>query len=594
MFRIVDHRCGHYALLSVTAVALIFPMLGAPSLWDLDEGNNAEAAREMLDCGNWVVPTFNYQLRVDKPALLYWLQIGAFRLFDINEFAARLPSALAALAAVAMTYELGRQLFGPATGFLAGLVLASTTLFCASAHFANPDALLNAFTILTLLCFWRSFALQGRAWSAMGGISAGFAVLAKGPVGLVLPVGVMALFLMSSRKLRLLWERRVLAAAAAFFLIALPWYIWVGAETKIAFLRGFIMEHNVGRYLHSMEHHGGPAYYYLVVLAIGFAPWSAFLGLAAWYGTARRAREDSLERFTAGCSGGHQPEAPAKGLQNPSLTLQAGVRRYTQSQSPPGGASGCAATASYRFLWVWIAVYFLFFSLAGTKLPNYILPLYTPLAILTARFFDRWWHGAIEPPAWALRGSVASLALVGIGTSAALLVAGGAFPVPAQHNRPLSGLAVWAVLGALPVFGAATAWWLLRGRQHGAVIVSITGSCILFVGGLFALGSPAVDAHKAPRALIQAAQAQHTDREIRVGCYQYFQPSLVFYCRREVQRFQNEEQVLEFLRCPLPVYLFLPATTWDTLRERVSGPHHLLARHEDLYRRHDVVVVMNR
>src|SRR5713101_9776458 len=140
MTQSLSNRCGHYLLLLALAAGLSFPNLGGPSLWDIDEGNNAEAAREMLDCGNWVVPTFNYQLRVDKPALLYWLQIGAFRLFGINEFAARFPSALAALAAVLMTYELGGRMFGAATGLLAGLILASTGLFCASAHFANPDA----------------------------------------------------------------------------------------------------------------------------------------------------------------------------------------------------------------------------------------------------------------------------------------------------------------------------------------------------------------------------------------------------------------------------------------------------------------------
>src|SRR5262249_21029848 len=190
-----------------------------PSLGDIDEGNNVEAGREMFVSGNWIVPTFNFQLRVDKPALLYWLQIGAFRLFGVNEFAARSPSALAALAAVVLTYELGRRMFGPTTGLLAGLVLASTGLFCASAHFANPDALLNAFTLLTLLLCWRSLAGSGRVWSIAGGSSAGLAVLAKGPVGLVLPIAVIALFLLWTRRLRLLWDRRLLGAALAFVLV---------------------------------------------------------------------------------------------------------------------------------------------------------------------------------------------------------------------------------------------------------------------------------------------------------------------------------------------------------------------------------------
>src|SRR6266700_4048129 len=74
MFQKLNHRAGHYFLLAAIVAITCLPNLGAPSLWDIDEGNNAEAAREMFDSGDWVVPTFNYVLRVDKPALLYWLQ----------------------------------------------------------------------------------------------------------------------------------------------------------------------------------------------------------------------------------------------------------------------------------------------------------------------------------------------------------------------------------------------------------------------------------------------------------------------------------------------------------------------------------------
>src|SRR6266545_3632091 len=94
MFPLFEHRLGHYALLCLVAAALCLVNLGAPSLWDIDEGHNAEAAREMLVAGNWIVPTFNYRLRSDKPALLYWLQIGAYHVFGVNEGAARFPSAL--------------------------------------------------------------------------------------------------------------------------------------------------------------------------------------------------------------------------------------------------------------------------------------------------------------------------------------------------------------------------------------------------------------------------------------------------------------------------------------------------------------------
>jgi 4-amino-4-deoxy-L-arabinose transferase-like glycosyltransferase len=560
MFQRLHHRDGHYLLLLVVGAGLFLPNLGVPSLWDIDEGNNAEAAREMLESGNWVVPTFNYQLRIDKPALLYWLQIACYRGFGVGEWAARLPSALAALAAVLLTYELGRRLFGAATGLIAGVVLASAGLFCAAAHFANPDALLNAFTVLTFLIFWRGFTHRDRTWFVPAGVSMGLAVLAKGPVGLVLPAGVIGLFLLCSRRLRLLLDRRLLLGIVAFALVALPWYAWVGAETKGAFLRGFLRTHNWDRYLSPMEHHGGPFYYYFVVLALGFAPWSVFLGLAAWC---------SLREWKHGSA----PERKAEDA----------VLRTLRS-----------APRAHVFLWCWIAVYFVFFSFSGTKLPNYILPIYAPVAFLTARFFDRWRRGVLQPPAWAIRLSLGVLILVGIGTSVAFALAGGVVEARFLHGRRFPGLEAGAVLGIVPLLGALVAWWCARRDYRGAFVASLALTAVLFIGALIGWGGAALDAQKAPRPLVQACIDAPTAREIRVGYYQYFQPSLVFYSRREVHCLSNDEQTLEFLRCPLPVYLFLPGSEWDRLKEKAPGPHRLLGRHYDLYRGYDVVLVTNR
>jgi 4-amino-4-deoxy-L-arabinose transferase-like glycosyltransferase len=553
MFQSFNNRFGHYALLLAVAGVLIFPHLGRPSLWDIDEGNNAEAAREMMESENWIVPTFNYQLRVDKPALLYWLQIAGYRLCGVNELAARLPSALAALLTVLLVYELSRGMFNPATALIAGIMVVSTIGFCASAHFANPDALLHACTTLSLLIFWRSYAKSGRGWFVPAGIAAGFAVLAKGPVGLVLPLAVVASFLLWSGQLRLLWDRRLMWGGLAFTLVALPWYIWVTNDTKGDFLRGFFGTHNVNRFLNPMENHRGPVFYYLAVLAVGFAPWSIFSGFAAWYGTGERGRQD--DGNTVG-------------------ELKIG--------------------AVYRFLWCWIAVYLLFFSLAATKLPNYILPVYTPLAILTARFLERWRRQAIAPPHWAFLLSLSCLMLVGFGTSVGLLVAGGTIDMVKLHGRQLPGLASWALLGAFPVLGAASSWWCLRRQWRTALVGCVGLSAVFFIGTLATYGSVALDGFKAPRGLVQASKAQATQHEIRVGSYRYFQPSLVFYCRREVQQCATEEQALEFLRMPLQTYLFLPAVEWQALEGKLRGPHRLLARHYDLYRHGEIVVVTNR
>src|ERR1700733_5644915 len=132
MFQRFNNRLGHYLLLLAAAVCLFLINLGGPSLWDIDEGRNASATLEMIESGNWVVPTFNGQLRSHKPALLYWLQAAAYLTFGINEFAARLPSALAAILTVLVVYEIGRSMFNAATGLVGGLILASSALFCAS------------------------------------------------------------------------------------------------------------------------------------------------------------------------------------------------------------------------------------------------------------------------------------------------------------------------------------------------------------------------------------------------------------------------------------------------------------------------------
>lgn len=546
MASVIYGRAGHYAVLLVIVAVLFLPHLGTPSLWDIDEGHNAEAAREMLESGNWIVPTFNFQLRVDKPALLYWLQIFAYQLFGVSEFAARLPSALAALLAVLLTYEFGCFLFNAATGLAAGVMLASAVLFSGAAHFANPDALLCAFTLLTLLLFWVGFQRQDTRWLIPAGIAAGLAVLAKGPVGFVLPGAVIGLFLILTRRLGFLWNRRFALGLFAFAAVALPWYIWVSVDTRANFLRGFILTHNVNRFLSPMENHSGPAYYYLVVLLVGFAPWSAFLGLTAW----------------------------------------SSWREWRSSGSP------CRETHS--FLWCWIAVYLVFFTVSSTKLPNYILPIYPAVALLTARCLERWRCGELVLPRWPMQLGLASLAFVGVVATLGLLVAGGGVPLSALKGRALAGLDSWAFLGVFPVLGAAVGWFALRRQRRTAVVVAVAGAAVFFVGGLAIGTATTLDALKAPRPLGQAVLASAAEPEVRVGCFSYYQPSLVYYCRREVKRFESEGQALEFLRWPIPVYLFVPERVWEKLRETTNQTGYVVGRHYDLYRGHEVVVVSNR
>src|SRR5438128_353363 len=127
-----NRRAWHYVFLLLVGGGLFFPNLGRPSFWDIDESHNAECAREMVEGDNWRVPKFNFTLRTDKPILQYWLIISAYKLFGVNEFAARFWSAFCGIGSLLLTYELGRRMFNPLTGLLAGCVLATSVMFCVS------------------------------------------------------------------------------------------------------------------------------------------------------------------------------------------------------------------------------------------------------------------------------------------------------------------------------------------------------------------------------------------------------------------------------------------------------------------------------
>lgn len=556
MVRRLDNRAVHYALLAVVWAVLCLPNLGGPSLWDIDEGNNAECAQEMYESGNYIVPTFNFKLRLDKPALLYWLQASAYHVCGVNEFAARLPSALASLLALFVIYELGRLLFERSAALLAGLILAGSVAFCAAAHFANPDALLNLCILLNMWCFWMHYTRRG-GWLWGAGAACGVGMLAKGPVAVVLPMATAMLFFLVRRELRRCLDSRFVGAALLFVLIAAPWYVWVGLETKGEWLAGFFWKHNIERAVGVMENHSGPLFYYGLVLLAGLAPWSVFLGPTIWHA------------FTKTRAVGFIP---------------AECRRDEPSGSPQQGRK--------QFLLCWLVVWLLFFTLVRTKLPNYILSAYPALALLTASFLNDWWRDRIVLPSWVMPTSLACLALAGMGISVGLLIAGDALPLPLPGRR-LPGLERGAWLGGIFLLGAAGATWCYRNGRRGELIGCITAASIAFTAALAFWGVNLVDRFKAPRPLVQALPADQLCREVRIGAIGYFQPSLVFYCQREVHCPENAVCAIEFLYTPLPVYLFVTKDMWEQLRRIAPTPYREVARHRDLYNGREILLLTN-
>ena len=396
-------RLAHYALLALVMALVALPNLGAASLWDVDEGVNAECTREMMESGTWVVPTFNGELRTAKPAMLYWIQRISFNLFGVTEWAARFPAVLLGLGTVLLTYELARRMFDAATGVLAGVVLATAVEFCKLSHAATPDAPLIFFITLTLYLFWAGHEHGGRRWFYTAAVASGLATLTKGPVGLAMPGLIVFVYFLWNRELSRFLDRRLIHGILLWVLVAVPWYGLVIAETRGAYL-AFFRNENAGRFLNAMEGHRGPVVYYLGALFAFFAPWCVFLGGAVWFAVR-----------------GAVPRTP----------LVAGGRPMTDVRA-------------YRFLLCWTGAYLIFFSLAATKLPNYIAPLYPAIAILTARFLVRWRTADLTLPRWVMSAATAGVAVVGGVVVVGLLIGSGTIALNLKGQRIVPGLAKYA------------------------------------------------------------------------------------------------------------------------------------------------------
>ena len=252
--------------------------LGTADLWDIDEGNNTEASREMRMANNWVVPTFNYELRVDKPALINWLQILSGLVFGEGEFAARFPSAIAGLFSLLAVWTIGQLWLGGLAGLAAALILAGSPMFVAAMRFANPDSLLTALVSWCMLFLLMGIrGARGVWWLYAAAACSALAMLGKGPIGLALPGAILLCTLLVAGGWKHIPWFHLPAALLLWLLIAGPWYIWVGTETKFAWHKGFFLQHNLGRFSAPMENHSGPIWYYLPVIISGTFPFSALL-----------------------------------------------------------------------------------------------------------------------------------------------------------------------------------------------------------------------------------------------------------------------------------------------------------------------------
>jgi 4-amino-4-deoxy-L-arabinose transferase-like glycosyltransferase len=518
--------------LGVVAIVML-TNLGGPRLWDRDEPRNAGCAREMLERGDWIVPTFNAELRTHKPVLLYWLIMSAYSALGVSEFSARLPSALCAIGTCLMTLALGRRLFPSNTALMGALALATSVMFVVAGRAATPDSVL-IFCITGAMAVYvcGTFLPRDSAASSTGDeplrlrveghyfpqdwkwqtalyAMMGLAVLAKGPVGLVVPTAVIGMFLLLMRLpereavspptwrsrivsvlrpfaplhfLKTCWYMRPLLAIGVAGAIALPWYIAVGVQTDGEFLRGFFFEHNLSRATQAMEgHRGGPLFYPLAIL-VGFFPWSIFAVPIIWDTVARLRRRD-------------------------------------------------ADAIPITFCLCWIGVFVGAFSLAQTKLPSYVTPCYPAVALLVGSFFDRWRRGVAIGPVWLPRLGFGILAFVGIG----LLVA-----LPMVAHLQLPGEEWLGVIGLVPLAAGAIGWLAERSLRRPQAVWAMTGGALGLLTLLFAVAADRVSEHQQNHLMLQSI-FEHSSSP-KLGSFRTLEPTWVFYSHRPVREFPRFDQ----------------------------------------------------
>ncbi|GGF28910.1 ArnT family glycosyltransferase [Echinicola rosea] len=336
MENILDKKGVVGGVLLLIAFFLHFSNINGLSVYALDEAKNATAAIEMLQRGEWIVPTFNGEYRFDKPPLHYYFFMLSYQLFGINEFAARFFPALFGFLTVYFTYRFARKNLGYRAGILTLLVLASSLHWYIQFHMAVPDPFLIFFMSMGLMAFyeWSLSGFRSTMLMLVTYGSLGLAVLSKGPVGVVLPVIALLVYglamqLLNGKRLRRIFHPMGLAV---FFLIALPWYVLVATKTDGVWIEEFIFKHNLNRFSAPMEGHGGGFWMTWIFILAGMLPFTFFLFQGVFH------------------------------------TLKYRTNRVT------------------TFALICAAVIIFFFMLSGTKLPNYTVPAYPFLAIIIGNY----------------------------------------------------------------------------------------------------------------------------------------------------------------------------------------------------------------
>lgn len=518
-------RTSVVVILAVCAITL-FAGLGSTALWEPDEPRFAEATRQMLLRRDFVTPWFNEQPRFEKPVLLYWLQLPFFLALGDTETAARLPSAIAGLLAVLVTFGLGRDLVSGRAGLLAAVFLATTFRFVLYARQGLTDApVVSAITIAIWAMIRALNGASGYAAARIAWACVGVAILLKGPVGLLAPL-IWTTWAWSTGGREALRRTRPVSGLAIVAAIALPWYAAMLALHGHAFVDLALGYEVVARYL-SPDFPGRDRsflYFWGVWLGDG-APWSFFLVPAFWWGYIHRS------------------------------TLHEGEKQVMQLAG------------------IWFLSVLLVFSLSQYKLPHYILPAYPAMAAAVGVFANAAVEGRVPGVWWRIPSFLSALAL-GICALLVWLLLARAFALD-----PRSGAFILPMLfaaGALLV--AALSSRMTRARPRLA-FTGLAGTLVVCYGVLGAYVGPRELRRFQPiPTLADAVRATVRNREPLAVAGNYGAPGLVFYAHRPVQQLADRDALVSFLSGEGRRHSIMPESELDAVAPLVDRPLRIQAR----------------
>jgi 4-amino-4-deoxy-L-arabinose transferase-like glycosyltransferase len=500
------------ALLAALALAW-FCNLGYRHLVKPDEGRYAEIPREMIASGDWVTPRINGYKYFEKPPLQYWATAASLSAFGMNEWAARLWPGLTGFLGVLLVFWAGNRLFAPPAGLLGAAVTASSALYAIVGHLLTLDMALSFFMSASVFAFavaQREPEEAGRRrWTLLGWAAMALAVLTKGLVGVVLPAGAVAAYVLAQRDWKLLSRLYPVRGGLLFLAIAAPWFVLV-SRANPEFARFFFIHEHFERFLTKEHDRYQPMWYFIPVLLIGIVPWIVAL-------------------------------LPA---------LRSAWRR-----------GEAAAFDARRFLLLWCAVVFVFFSASDSKLVPYILPLFPALALLVGDYL-----GSAGRRALVAQSAVAAVLGIALAVAAPYATEYASDAVPASL---LKGYVPWLVAAgaALAAGGVVSAAFLSRGMRVSAALS-------LAFGGL-TLSQLALSGHE---SLAPSLSAYHIVQQIRnqvkpdVPFYfvETFDHTALFYLGRKVTMVANMDELADPIgRAPRD---FLPdaaafARAWEADRD---------------------------